>query len=52
MDHYRIVFDGCLDLIEREILREDDRSRKMTIITLLDEHALGIEVYRSMLAFP
>ncbi len=52
MDHDGIVVDGCSDLIECKIFWEDDRSRKGSIVTFLDEHTLGIEVDRSMFAFP
>ena len=51
MDHDGVIVDGSLDLIEGEILRKDDRARERSIITLLHEHPLRIEVDRRMLAF-
>ena len=51
MDHHRIVVDSGSDFVECEILWEDDRSRKCSIITLFYEHSLGIEIDRRVLAF-
>lgn len=51
MDHNSIMIHCCFYFTKWEILRKDDRSRKMSIITLLYEHPLGIKINRSMLSF-
>jgi hypothetical protein len=51
MDHNRIMVDGCLNLIEREILRKDDRPRECSIVALFHEHAFCIEVDRCVITF-
>jgi hypothetical protein len=51
MDHDRILIYGRFYLIKSEILREDNRPRKGSIVTFLDEHAFCIEIDRCMDAF-
>lgn len=51
MNHHCIVVDSGSDLVECETLRQDDRARKRSIIALFDEHTLGVEIDRCVLAF-
>lgn len=51
MDTDGVVIDSCLDLIECEVLREDDRPRKWPVVTLFDEQTLGIQVDRCPCTF-